>query len=55
MFWSGLKVVLESAGNPAAGSRGGYSGGPRRDIERVIEDHVDDLLKEREAVHGEPG
>jgi hypothetical protein len=26
-----------------------------RDIERLIEDHVDDLLKEWEAVHGEPG
>jgi hypothetical protein len=24
-----------------------------RDIERLIEDHVDDLLKEWEAVHGE--
>jgi hypothetical protein len=24
-----------------------------RDIERLIENHVDDLLKEWEAVHGE--
>jgi hypothetical protein len=26
-----------------------------RDIERLIEDRVDDLLKKWEAVHGEPG
>jgi hypothetical protein len=26
-----------------------------RDVERLIEDHVDDLLKEWEAVHGESG
>jgi hypothetical protein len=26
-----------------------------RDVERLIEDHVDDLPKEWEAVHGESG
>ena len=26
-----------------------------RDIERLIEDHVDELLEEWEAAHGDPG
>ena len=33
----------------------GFQAPELRDIERLIEDHVDDLLKEWEAVHGEPG
>jgi hypothetical protein len=33
----------------------GFRAPELRDIERLIEDHADDLLKEWEAVHGEPG
>jgi hypothetical protein len=33
----------------------GFRAPELRDIERLIEDHVDDLLKEWEAVHGESG
>ena len=33
----------------------GFRAPELRDVERLIEDHVDDLLKEWEAVHGESG
>ncbi|MEX1116868.1 MAG: DUF4160 domain-containing protein [Akkermansiaceae bacterium] len=33
----------------------GFKAQELRVIEQLIEDHADDLLKEWEAVHGEPG
>ena len=33
----------------------GFRATELREIERLIEDHADDLLGESEAVHGEPG